>query len=397
MRSHEMKVKVMIFFFILLMLSNLHSQEIPYGQEFQVNNYMEHNQWEPSIASLKNGDFVVCWNSDEQDGYWSGVFGQLFNKCCIKKGDEFQINTYTTYHQQNPSVTTLTENKFVVCWTSYQQDGSEDGIFGQLFEDVGNKIGNEFQVNTYTQDNQSLPKISGLMDGEFAVCWIDAKRDGSSYGIFGQIFNADGSKKGDEFQVNTTTMFTQFNPSIASLSNGGFIISWFSRFQDGSGDGIYAQLFDRSGNRIGHEFQVNTYTLSDQNNPAIAVLKEGKIVICWVSFGQGGNKGDIFGQILDETGVKIGREFQVNTHTNNHQDNPALTSLYFGGFIVCWESLNQDGSDFRSILTPQKTSIVRQLQLCKIVALLCVGKAVSRMDPLMGYLPNTFQHRLIII
>ena len=341
-----MKHTVIGLILILMIASNLHSKEIPYGQEFQANTYTDGYQSGPAIVSLKNGDFVLCWSSDEQDGYWSGVFGQLFNKFCIKKGDEFQINTYTTYHQQNPSVTTFTENKFVVCWASYQQDGSEDGIFGQLFDEVGNKIGNEFQINTYTQDNQSLPKISGLTDGEFAVCWIDAKRDGSSYGIFGQIFNTEGSKKGDEFQVNTTTMFTQFNPSIASLSNGGFIVSWFSSFQDGSGDGVYAQLFDHSGNKIGHEFQVNSYTLSDQNNPAVAVLKDGKIVICWVSFGQGGNKGDILGQIFDETGVKIGREFQVNTHTNNHQDKPALTSLYFGGFIVCWESLNQDGSDY---------------------------------------------------
>ena len=62
-------------------------------------------------------------------------------------------------------------------------------------------------------------------------------QDGSGNGIYAQRFNADGSKNGAEFLVNTHTSDSQYQPSVSSLTGGGFLISWQSWGQDGSSNG----------------------------------------------------------------------------------------------------------------------------------------------------------------
>jgi hypothetical protein len=46
---------------------------------------------------------------------------------------EFQVNTWTTDDQENPSITTLSNGGFVVVWESLEQDGSSSGVFGRIF------------------------------------------------------------------------------------------------------------------------------------------------------------------------------------------------------------------------------------------------------------------------
>ena len=75
---------------------------------------------------------------------------------------ETQINTYTDDDQRNPSVTGLTDGGFLVTWNSRGQDGSYDGIFGQRYDSSGNTAGSEFQINTYTDIQQYSQSVTGL-------------------------------------------------------------------------------------------------------------------------------------------------------------------------------------------------------------------------------------------
>ena len=49
------------------------------------------------------------------------------------------------------------------------------------------------------------------------VVWNSQDQDGSDIGVFGQRFNADGEAVGDEFQVNTTTDNRQYRPTVTGL------------------------------------------------------------------------------------------------------------------------------------------------------------------------------------
>ncbi|MNO77407.1 hypothetical protein D3C76_685150 [compost metagenome] len=51
-------------------------------------------------------------------------------------------------------------------------------------------------------------------------------------------------------RVNSTTGDDQDTPTVAGLSDGGYVVSWMSYGQDGSGWGIYSQRFDANGNPV---------------------------------------------------------------------------------------------------------------------------------------------------
>ena len=60
-----------------------------WGQEFKINTYIYNDQKYPKIATLENGQFVVSWHSEYQDSSYHGAFGQIFNEEGELLGEEF--------------------------------------------------------------------------------------------------------------------------------------------------------------------------------------------------------------------------------------------------------------------------------------------------------------------
>ena len=317
------------------------------GAEFQVNSnsYTSDNQDSPSITALSNGGFIVIWDSDDS-GYDRHIYAQRYNADGSTDGDEFGVPFYDYYGwpKYSPSITALNDGGFVVAWTSYNQDGDESGIYGQLYGVGGIRVGAEFQVNTYTEHYQQNQAITALNDGGFVVTWQSYGQDGDSNGIYAQRYDADGTVNGAEFQVNAYTTGAQGSPSTTAINYGGFVIAWATSSQDGDGSGIYAQRYDADGTINGAEFQVNTYTTSEQFSPSTAALSDDGFVITWTSSGQDGDSYGIYAQRYDADGTVNGAEFQVNTYTTSYQTNPSIAALADGGFVISWQSYGQDGS-----------------------------------------------------
>jgi len=322
------------------------AQSGPLGSEFQVNTYTTSDQSTPAVATDPSGGFVVVWTSYRQDGSDFGVFGQRFTSSGAPLGSEFRVNTYTTSDQLRPAVATDPSGGFVVVWESFGQDGSYTGVFGQRFASSGAVLGSEFQVNTYTTNNQATPAVATDPSGGFVVVWASDTQDGSYTGVFGQRFASSGAALGSEFQINTFATFSQFNPDVAVDPSGGFVVVWTSDKQDGSDFGVFGQRFASSGAALGSEFQVNTYTTSDQLRPAVATDPSGGFVVVWHSETQDGSDFGVFGQRFASAGARLGSEFQVNTYTTGDQRYPVVAADPSGGFVVVWNSFTQDGSDF---------------------------------------------------
>ncbi|NGX62239.1 MAG: hypothetical protein K940chlam9_01734 [Chlamydiae bacterium] len=310
------------------------------GDEFFVNTYTTRDQLYPSIASLNNGGFVVVWQSDYQDGSDWGIFGQRFGVDGAFDGGEFRINSYTTDAQKNPSVASLNDGGFVVVWESDWQDESFLGIFGKRYDDSGVVIGTEFQVNTYTESRQWFSSVASLSDGGFIVVWSTqaGTLDRDSYGISGQRYDIFGNEVEGEFLINSYTQDTQEEPSVASFKSGGFVVTWDSLEQDGYLLGVFGQRYDSSGKKTGPEFQVNTYTDFNQNRPAVAALADEGFVVTWQSENQDGDSYGVFGQRYGMGGSATGTEFQINTLTQSFQGYQSIASLDDGGFVVVWQS-----------------------------------------------------------
>jgi len=318
----------------------------PAGTEFSVNTYVPLRQGAADVATTGDGSFVVVWESNGQDGFSYGVFGQRFDQTGALFGTEFQINTYFTGPQRAPSLAELPGGGFVVVWNGYGAQDLGYGIFGQIFGGSGDPVGSEFHVNAFTTGGQYAPRIDSDDAGGFVVVWgSNDGRDGDGYGVFGQRFGSDGLPAGTEFLVNDYTTADQRIPDVAVAGGGAFTVVWQSYGVDMSAEGIGGRRYDASGAALAGEFGVNTYAYDDQRYPRIAADSAGGFVVAWESEQYDGDAQTILAQQFDDAGATTGPEFQVNTFIIGGQREPAIAASEAGApFVVAWESAYQDGS-----------------------------------------------------
>ncbi|MBV1865301.1 MAG: hypothetical protein KUG74_12845 [Rhodobacteraceae bacterium] len=314
------------------------------GGEFQINTTWNLHQEAPSIAALDDGGFVVAWQSSGGSGVGYSIIGQRYDAKGKTVGGEFAISDPDTASQGAAIVTVLDDGSFVVTWNARDQDGDSWGIFARRFDKDGVAEGAEFQVNTYTLGVQTHPTVSALNDGSFVVTWA-SWQDGDKDGIYGQRYDAVGNAVGSEFQVNTYTAGYQSGAKVAGLVNGGFMVMWNGEGAASEDNGIFAQRFDYLGRAAGTQFQVNSHTSDLQSDQEIVALADGGFVATWMSLHQDGDRAGIYGQRFDAGGDAVGKEFQINTFTDDGQDYPAIAALANGGFVVTWDSGDHAGND----------------------------------------------------
>jgi methionine-rich copper-binding protein CopC len=282
-----------------------------------------------------------------QDGSGFGIYAQRYDATGNTVGSETRVNTTTFDHQFYPSVATLSGGDYVVTWTSLSQDGSGHGIYAQLYDATGNTVGSETRVNTTTASEQYQPTVAALSNGGYVVTWGSLSQDGSGWGVYAQRYDATGNAVGSETLVNTTTAGDVIpRPAVAALSGGGYVVTWMSDNQDGSGFGVYAQRYDATGNTVGSETLVNTTTASDQLYPSVAALSDGGYVVTWSSSSQDGSGVGIYAQRYDATGNTVGSETLVSATTASDHEFSTVAALSDGGYVVTWSSLSRDGSGY---------------------------------------------------
>lgn len=316
---------------------------VPQGSEFLVNTFTTGTQDVASVAMDADGDFVVTWISDGQDGSGYGVFAQRYNASGVRQGSEFRVNTFTTGDQDRPVIAMDSDGDFVVGWTSTDQDGSQDGIFAQRYTAAGATSGTEFRVNTFTTNHQRLDSVAMDDDGDFVVTWGSLNQDGGDFGIFAQLFESDGSLVGSEFAVSDITTNIQAFSAVAMDADGDFIITWTTNLQDGSDDEIFAKRYNALGVAQSSDFRVNTTTSGNQSFSSIAMDNDGDFVISWTGYYQDGDADAIVAQCYSANGTPRGSEFVVNTFTLGNQSTSAVAMDANGDFVVAWTSYSQDG------------------------------------------------------
>jgi hypothetical protein len=153
---------------------------------------------------------------------------------------------------------------------------------------------------------------------------------------------------GFEFQVNTYTTSEQAHGRVARLTDGRFVVVYDSVDQDGENDGVFARIYEAGGaGPSGPEFQINSFTAGPQSLPAVATLPAGEFVVVWQSFRQLSalSNHDLFGRRFDGTGAPVGTEFQINQYTTSEQTFANVAARSNGTFVVSWASEGQDGDD----------------------------------------------------
>src|ERR1700733_5375604 len=160
------------------------------------------------------------------------------------------------------------------------------------------------------------------------LCWIFFLAVPAA--VFGQTnyYAANGT----EYAVIGLLPGDQVFPDAAVTTNGGFVV-WQDNITDGSGEGIIAEQLDNTLSGTLSTFRVNVQGTNDQENPRVALLKNGGAAFVW----QGGKEGcqHIFARLLTPPNTWLmNTDIVVSTFSNYFQVNPAIATLTNSNVIV---------------------------------------------------------------
>jgi len=198
--------------------------------------------------------------------------------------------------------------------------------------------GTEYPIIGSLLGDQMFPDAAISPTGGFVV-WQDNITDGDGWGVSARRLDSPLSGTLGTFRVNAIGSGNQENPRVAMLKNGGAAFVW-----QGGKPGfqhIFARFLTATNTFLStNDILVNTFTNNFQINPALAVLTNGNVVIVWASYNQAASNSmqDVYGQILSPAGAKIGTNFLVNQFTSYNQRTPTVAALRNGGFVVGWVS-----------------------------------------------------------
>jgi len=280
---------------------------------FPVNTVTAGVQQRAFPLALADGGFLVAWQSQGQDGDQYGIYAQRFDGQGDKVAGEFKLNAGTGGSQIRPALAATPGNAFIAAWQSDGPggDGDGDGIIAGAFDYFGTQLVAETLMNSYTDDDQTMPAVLGFADASAIFIWQSDKQDGSFEGIFAQQYDAAGQLDGGEFRVNCHQQYGQKAPDAAAFSDNGFVVVWEGIGPWAGGSNIHGQLYDAAGSRIDSAFQPNTYVNANggysRGDPKVAVFPEDdSFIVVWTSTHQGTQNGwYIFAQRYTREGAKI--------------------------------------------------------------------------------------------
>jgi hypothetical protein len=235
------------------------------GAEFQINQYTPNNQRNASVAALPGGGFVVAYVSEKP------------------------TQVITT---PNLGLQPIDGGQWI------QQAIGRIEILARRYDAQGAAMGDEFQVDAGSQVCSS-PDLCVRDDGGFSLVWNQNVR-GENWDIYSRSYDAAGQALGAAFLVNQVTDGKQYHPKAVASGNQ-LLVVWTSIQNSSFWDDVKGRFIglDSAGGEI--EFQVNTSYLSIQNQPTLAMNRAGQALVVWTTFVGGENSGDLKAQRFNST------------------------------------------------------------------------------------------------
>lgn len=305
--------------------------------EFQVNTRTGDSQWFSDIAMGSTCNFVVVWTSYRQDGSSGGIYGQRFDANGTAVADEFRINNTTEGNQTEPAVAMDALGNFVAVWHGAQAPGDDwEDIFARRYDSNGQPLADEFRANTRTSSRQTCPAVAMNGDGNFVIVWESFDWPGpGDRAICGQLYNSSGSLVGSEFTANDEAAVCRY-PTVAMRADGRFTVVWV---KDTTTKSVWKRNFQADGTSPYLSTPVNeAFSFSSLTRAQIAFDAGGNCVIAWDGHPSSYTEDDIYIRRYHWSGAPILEECCINTYQTGAQSDPALAMAADGQFIVVWQS-----------------------------------------------------------
>ncbi|MEW6086978.1 MAG: hypothetical protein AB1498_01575 [bacterium] len=295
----------------------------------------KYNSYNPKIISDSVANLHLVWYNQEKES--SYIYYKKFSspRPLIKAVKDFKVNSDTgASGQAEPSLAINTHGTIFMCWSDVRMGEFNSDIYAQVYNKDFIKERNNFRVNTDKKASiQGHPRVSLFSNDYFGVVWQDERNENMD--IYCQIYDVGCDPKGDNFKINDDeTLSEQDQPDIAGLKNKPAIIIW--RDERNGQLEIYGQILDitipSAGNFKITQFPKKTYC----RWPAVSVSNQGFYIAVWAD--NRGGKWDIYGQKIQMDGKLTGKNFKINEMSTENCNHPEVACDLNGNFIVTWWS-----------------------------------------------------------
>ena len=258
---------------------------------------------------------------------------------------DFIVNNNNLKENWGPNISINDNSEIAVLWNS------NHSIYLQYFNAEMLPFGGNTLVFEPNENSDSVivrlygSDVALQNNGNSIVVWSENKeqiyKSSYEYNIFIQLFTFDQEpiKIGNKIRINDNQNGPRTVPQICTLKDGYFMVTWTDKTHDKFGD-IFAQLLDETGAKIGNNFRVNDDSGEiSQTVPHIASNGTDKFVIAWRDQRNEVPKEDIYAQrySFNDSLVKIGNNFTANNVTSDIAD-PSIDMNESGNFIISWRS-----------------------------------------------------------
>lgn len=344
-------------YFVKFQRFDIHGE--PLGNPSNVSNINSAQEYKPSVTSTDDGGFAVLWH--EQVSSLNKTLMRKFSSTGTPSFDEVEVfenpdtgNFIVDYGSKTSEtiqdVAELSNGDIAV--VAYASGNTYAPLVFDAYDVIvqivdgttGDLIGEKSIVNSTTADYQTDPKVVGLTNGDFVVAWYSQTSSSATEGIYFQRYELDNGEYvqvGSETRVSQNLSGTQDRPEIAALADGGFVITWTdSNHSSGHATDVFFSRYDASGSIVSgqQEVMVNTNTSNGQSNSNVSALDDGGFIITYTDHNPvtGGSGSIIMAQQYDDTGTTRGDNFMVNVTTTNTSNGTSVTSIDNGDFVVGW-------------------------------------------------------------
>ena len=219
-------------------------------------------------------------------------------------------------------------------------------------------------VNENCIGYQINPSISYLESGGYVIVWNTQDSEGTTYNfnVYGQRYMSDGSKYGNNLQINNTTSYNQSFPSVAcnkTVNSNHYIVAWGSNHL-GTGYNVYFQVFQNNKplSTVDKLLDSTAEPSTNKIYPRCAGLYNGNYIVVWSADTNQNGIFAVYGAIIgdDINSTIIKTKFLINATPPNPQlsrNYPYVAGLpsediYFpNGFVVGYMTAIDSGSDPR--------------------------------------------------
>ena len=253
-----------------------------------------------------------------------------------------------------PDVAVDNSGRRIHVWIAYGEVARGD-VFLRRFDAEGNPLEDPRLVNTTTDRDQWATKVAAASDGSFLVIFDSYEEHPGALGfqdvVRSQAYDADGNTVGSEQLLSADPIPGRLDveADVAALRTadgtaGGYVVVWASLNSSGTDTswGLEAVMVSSTG-VPSDQFQVPSDPPGSQQDPSLTELADGGFLVAWTEASQ------VWGRRFNAAGGGVGNDFVISTSFVAQKLNTSAAIGWDGRVLVVWGDQEDTGTNAREI------------------------------------------------